>query len=106
MNHQREIVPAIGGSKLTHHPMENIRMVRVGNRIVNLMQITFAEYSPAFTPPPLDSNVSKNSNHHPISYTRPEPKPSSLTVHFFGGEHHQFFGDLADELNAHFDLFI
>ena len=85
---------------------EHVRMVRVGNRIVNLTQITFAEYSPAFTPPPLDASRSPDPKHHPISYTRPEPKPSSLTVHFFGGEKYQFFGELADELNAHFDLLV
>lgn len=84
----------------------SLRMVRVGNRIVNLLQITFAEYSPAFTPPPLDSAGSKNPNHHPITYTRPESKPSTLTLHFIGGETHLFHGDLADELNEHFDLLV
>ena len=81
-------------------------MVRVGNRIINLTQITFAEYSPAFTPPPVDSSPAKNSNHHPITYGRPESKPSSLLVHFVGGAQHQFHGELADELNEHFDLLV
>ena len=86
--------------------IENVRMVRVGNRIVNLTQITYAEYSPAFTPPPPDTTKPAGSSHHPITYARPEPRPSSLIVHFFGGEQHQFFGELADELNAHFDLLV
>jgi hypothetical protein len=81
-------------------------MVRVGNRIINLTQITFAEYSPAFTPPSLDSSPPKNSTHHPITYARPDPRPSSLLVHFVGGEQHQFHGELADELNEHFDLLV
>ena len=80
-------------------------MVRVGNRIVNLMQVTFAEYTPAYTPPPLDAR-NLDPNHHPISYTRPEPKPSALTVHFFGGEKLQLAGELADQLNDHFDLLV
>lgn len=86
--------------------MDTLRMVRVGDRIINLAQITFAEYTPAFTPPPLDPVVGRNSNHHPITYTRPEPRPSSLVVHFVGGGQHQFLGELADELNEHFDLHV
>jgi hypothetical protein len=86
--------------------MDTLRMVRVGNRIINLTQITFAEYSPAFTPPSRDPTTTQNPNHHPITYTRPEPRPSSLILHFVGGEPHQFFGELADELNAHFDLLV
>jgi hypothetical protein len=85
---------------------DNLRMVRVGDRIINLTQITFAEYTPAFTPPALGSADGTNPNHHPITYTRPDPKPSCLLVHFVGGETHQFFGELADELNAHFDLLV
>jgi len=84
----------------------SVRMVRIGNRIVNLSQITFAEYTPAFTPPPTDPAAAHNPNHHPITYARPESKPSSLVVHFLGGEQHQFVGELADELNGHFDLFV
>lgn len=81
-------------------------MVRVGTRILNLTQITFAEYTPAFTPPPLDSTAQIDPKHHPITYARPEPKPSSLLVHFVGGEQHLFHGELADELNQHFDLLV
>ena len=84
--------------------MDNLRMVRIGNRIINFSQITHAEYSPAFTPPPLETGGTKNPNHHPILYSRPEPSPSSLIVHFAGGQTHQFIGDLADELNEHFDM--
>ena len=86
--------------------MENIRMVRIGDRVVNLTQITFAEYSPAYTPAPIEPADSMKPNHRPITYTRPEPKPSSLIVHFVGGETHQFQGELADELNGQFDLLI
>ena len=83
-------------------------MVRIGNRTINLTQITFAEYTPAFTPPPPPSDAAavRDPNHRPITYSRPEPTPSSLLVHFVGGEQHQFFGELADELNAHFDLLV
>ena len=86
--------------------MNDLRMVRIGSRIINLSQITFAEYSPAFTPPPLEPGAVKNPNHHPITYTRPEPSPSSLIVHFAGGQSHQFIGELADELNEHFDMLV
>jgi hypothetical protein len=86
--------------------MDTLRMVRIGNRTVNLTQITFAEYTPAFSPPPLDTTPPVGSNHHPISFTRPEPKPSSLLVHFVGGEQHLFHGELADELHQHFDLLV
>jgi hypothetical protein len=86
--------------------MDNFRMVRVGDRIVNLTQITFAEYTPAYTPPALGSVDGSNPQHHPITYSRPEPTPSSLLVHFVGGETHAFHGELADELNGHFDLLV
>ena len=86
--------------------MDTFRMVRIGNRTVNLTQITFAEYTPAFTPPPIDPATALNPNHHPISYTRPEPRPSSLVVHFVGGEQQLFQGEFADELHQHFDLLV
>lgn len=86
--------------------MEHFRMVRIGDRIINISQITFAEYAPAFSPPPLEPAAAKNPNHHPITYARPEPSPSSLVVHFVGGESSQFIGDLADELNEHLDMMV
>ena len=86
--------------------MENIRMVRVGDRVVNITQITFAEYSPAYTPAPIEPAEGTKPNHRPITYARAEPKPSSLIVHFVGGETYQFHGGLADELNGHFDLLV
>ena len=81
-------------------------MVRVGNRTVNLTQITFAEYTPAFTPPPLEPVAGTDPQHAPVMHSRPEPIPSSLIVHFVGGEAHQFHGEWADELNGLFDLLV
>jgi hypothetical protein len=86
--------------------METFRMIRVGDRVVNLTQITFAEYTPSYTPAPIEPTEATKPSHRPITYSRPEPKPSSLVVHFVGGETHQFHGELADELNGHFDLLV
>ena len=86
--------------------MDNFRMVRVGDRIVNLTQITFAQYTPAHTPPPLGAVDDADPRHHPITYSRPEPTPARLIVHFVGGETHEFHGELADELNGNFDLLV
>ena len=81
-------------------------MVRVGNRVLNLSQITFAEYSPAFTPPPVDARQGTSTDHRPATYTRPEAKPATLVVHFASGETNQFHGELADELYGHFSLLV
>src|SRR5687768_14008473 len=99
--------PALAGTKpSSHRLMENFRMVRVGNRVLNLSQITFAEYSPAFTPPPVDTRQDTNPAQRPITYTRPEPKLATLVVHFASGEAQQFHGELADELYGHFSLLV
>jgi hypothetical protein len=93
-------------TNFNHTYMDTLRMVRVGNRILNLTQITFAEYTPAFIPPPAGHTTESQTENHPVTPVRPEPKPASLLVHFVGGEQHTFHGDLADELNEHFDLLV